>query len=388
MFAASMAFGAAAQLTEGTEYYIRNAENGYYITGGFSWGTLAVQKESGRAFELVADGTNTYKFKSSCGFIKDGGDEVYVDGDESKAIGLTLVKDGDKYVITYGNRYLGENEVVDYQDFNNWHYQWAMSENTVITLKWHDDAANAIKWDFMTLADVHKAMESATEAEPIDVSFFLKGHNVEINDTDNPTAWTYVKNGVETDLTFPAKGWQDEFGGEQWCNKSTYIWCQNDGADGAEEGTDLLYQEIEGAPAGVYEAHYRVLNQSNTPLVINLNDTKAAPTDFDDSDLWYAEAYRQLHEYEETARFVVKEDGKLSVKLEKTIDPDDQNRFAFKSMRLKYMGKNADTAVITIAADENASVEYFNLQGVRVANPENGIFIVKKGNNVEKRVIR
>ncbi len=39
-------------------------------------------------------------------------------------------------------------------------------------------------------------------------------------------------------------------------------------------------------------------------------------------------------------------------------------------------------------ADENAPVEYFNLQGVRVANPENGLFIVKQGGSVSKQVIR
>ncbi|MBO5249833.1 MAG: hypothetical protein J6B15_03705, partial [Muribaculaceae bacterium] len=33
-------------------------------------------------------------------------------------------------------------------------------------------------------------------------------------------------------------------------------------------------------------------------------------------------------------------------------------------------------------------VEYYNLQGVRVANPENGIYIVRRGNKVTKEYIR
>lgn len=40
------------------------------------------------------------------------------------------------------------------------------------------------------------------------------------------------------------------------------------------------------------------------------------------------------------------------------------------------------------AADANAPVEYYNLQGVRVANPENGLYIVKQGNKSWKQVIR
>ncbi len=39
------------------------------------------------------------------------------------------------------------------------------------------------------------------------------------------------------------------------------------------------------------------------------------------------------------------------------------------------------------AADPNAPVEYFNLQGVRVANPENGIFVRRQGANVTKVVL-
>ena len=35
-------------------------------------------------------------------------------------------------------------------------------------------------------------------------------------------------------------------------------------------------------------------------------------------------------------------------------------------------------------ADANAPVEYFNIQGVRVANPQNGLYIRRQGNKVDK----
>ncbi|MBQ9073328.1 MAG: hypothetical protein IJY30_02540 [Muribaculaceae bacterium] len=41
-----------------------------------------------------------------------------------------------------------------------------------------------------------------------------------------------------------------------------------------------------------------------------------------------------------------------------------------------------------IIADEvNAPAEYYNLQGVKVANPENGLYIVKRGNKATKEVV-
>ncbi|MDE6271237.1 MAG: immune inhibitor A [Muribaculaceae bacterium] len=44
--------------------------------------------------------------------------------------------------------------------------------------------------------------------------------------------------------------------------------------------------------------------------------------------------------------------------------------------------------IAEIAADENAPVEYFNLQGVRVANPENGLYIRRQGNKTTKVLVK
>ena len=45
------------------------------------------------------------------------------------------------------------------------------------------------------------------------------------------------------------------------------------------------------------------------------------------------------------------------------------------------------SAVSEIEADENAAVEYFNLQGVKVANPEKGIFIKRQGEKTFKVIL-
>ncbi|MDE6793303.1 MAG: hypothetical protein K2J48_09490 [Muribaculaceae bacterium] len=44
------------------------------------------------------------------------------------------------------------------------------------------------------------------------------------------------------------------------------------------------------------------------------------------------------------------------------------------------------TGVKGVEVEENAAPIYYNLQGIRVANPENGVFIVVKGNKVSKVV--
>ncbi len=52
-------------------------------------------------------------------------------------------------------------------------------------------------------------------------------------------------------------------------------------------------------------------------------------------------------------------------------------------------GLDSTTGIEDIDIDSvNAPVEYFNLQGVRVANPENGLFIRRQGNKVTKVIIK
>lgn len=55
-------------------------------------------------------------------------------------------------------------------------------------------------------------------------------------------------------------------------------------------------------------------------------------------------------------------------------------------MGLVKFNPTGSSAIEEIAAD-NATVEYFNLQGVKVANPENGIFVKKQGGKATKVVL-
>ncbi len=46
------------------------------------------------------------------------------------------------------------------------------------------------------------------------------------------------------------------------------------------------------------------------------------------------------------------------------------------------------SAIDDIEADNNAVVEYYTIQGVRVDNPSNGLYIKKQGNKVSKVVVK
>lgn len=86
--------------------------------------------------------------------------------------------------------------------------------------------------------------------------------------------------------------------------------------------------------------------------------------------------------------FTLTEPAKVWVGLGKDANSGDGYWHAYADIKLEKVEKG-DSGVDGIEADdENAPVEYYNLQGIRVANPENGIFIKKQGKKVSKTAIR
>ena len=67
--------------------------------------------------------------------------------------------------------------------------------------------------------------------------------------------------------------------------------------------------------------------------------------------------------------------------------PRANNVFATAAASKYALNIDKATAVGEINTDANAPVEYYNLQGVKVENPENGIFIRKQGSKTTKVVL-
>ena len=59
----------------------------------------------------------------------------------------------------------------------------------------------------------------------------------------------------------------------------------------------------------------------------------------------------------------------------------------YSSMKLSVDNENPEVSGVEGFEAENAEVEYYNLQGVKVENPEKGIFIKKQGNKTTKVIL-
>ena len=83
--------------------------------------------------------------------------------------------------------------------------------------------------------------------------------------------------------------------------------------------------------------------------------------------------------------------GILNEKYTTTNPPTTTNydKFFIEAMIFLPFNPFTETSGVgAIEADENAPVEYFNLQGVRVENPSNGIFIRRQGSEVTKVAVK
>lgn len=400
-------FCASAQdaLPEG-EVYIRNVKTGFYLNNGYSWGTKAILKPQARAFQLEENGAadGTVYLKSSLGVLtRDNAtsSELYCDKTESDLGQFYLEKqDNGYYTIDLSGWYLCAENPDQMMSYNPSTNSWESYQNVphyydfyplTGTDNYSADDMN-IMWELLTREQMHQAMAAATDANVLDATYLIKAHMVDINDKDNETAW--LVNGETNKLTFPAPGWGTGYE-DRWIRKVVYAWFNLDDHPEMEGIMDVnVCQQVADAPAGTYEVEYQVSNQSLTPMEIMFNTTVAEPIAGKGQDYWYGDAASDFNNYDnlKKAVFTVGDDGKLAITMTKHTSADTQNRFAFKSFILKYHGQNSSLGGVegidADAFDADAPAEYYNLQGIRVAEPTTGLYIVRQGSKVSKQLIR
>ena len=427
MAAVSMSAFAATELTEGTDYYIRNAKTGMWLNGGYTWGTKAIVKEQARAFQFTKEG-DYMVLSSSCGKVKvdgpndNGVSEFWVDGGEdNQALWVVEPQNDGTFMFKFGNSVMtidqngeGENVMLTYGDAydagiieDSWE-SWLgalQSYNFYAASVAAYETDDAKYWEVYNLDEMKAMLTQASEEDPMDATFLIKAYMLDRNDSDNSTAWECFFNGVKVPvghiseddeddlLIFPPYGWGfhiEDY--TAWAIEGTYGWFNGDNL----AGTAVVSQSVEGVPAGNYEVYYHVVDQPNTEFSLTVNDIEGEVSEWENEDgeavdLWYASATGVLANRDQVKKvsFTVGDDGKLAIAMTKECEADAQNRFAYKSFVIKCTKAAEVAAVEGIAIDNaNAPVEYYNIQGMKVANPSNGLYIVKQGNNVTKQIIR
>lgn len=187
--------------------------------------------------------------------------------------------------------------------------------------------------------------------------------------TENPAhnAYIYVTDGwdLDVDEVTPVKPVDEDgakYGNPNSFYKETKIKC-------------IFDEQLETYPENNADNNLRV-NETDDWYTRDGFERQAAAVFVNNPDL-----YRNYVEFDLTTP------AKVWVGIKKDANAPQYYWNPFNDFTIeKYV--EGGSGVAEIVVDENAPVEYYNLQGIRVANPENGLYIVKQGNKVTKRVIK
>lgn len=379
--AAALSTAAFAQDVPTGECYIINKANGLQIASGSWWGTRGLLKESGLPVTVEKNGNGTFKLTTPIGNgqIKiDNNHECFVDGSDALEFTISSPNNDGFYTIVNNGEAL----------------TWEHPENDHVFLN-HDaaDAADEKQlWEILSVEQMKERLKDATEANPMNATFLIKAHDLSPYDKTIDEAWIHNPKSAKAGGGY----WVE---GNNW--DKTNVWVFTCDQPETTDTEDVIYQEIEGAPAGTYEYTGFIVNDCGT-LNFTINGTKVDVEELDPENnsgwIWSNTARDAYYEnkYRPTQKFTVGDDGKILIKMHKINDAVDgdgkttNNRMAFKDFNFKYFGNGSSgiEGVAIEAVDADAPAEYYNMQGIRVAEPTTGLYIVRQGNKVSKQLIR
>lgn len=161
-------------VAEGEDYFIRNVATKEYIAAGAEWGTHGVIARTGNRLTLKSTGTeNTFTIgstlhpndaESTPAFLSA---ELYMDSGDRNPFVFTRVKGTKYYTIT------NNGESLSYD-----------SDKRLVKTTLQSDDPNQ-QWEVLKLSELTKELkDNASEANPMDATFFIKGANFSRNDRD------------------------------------------------------------------------------------------------------------------------------------------------------------------------------------------------------------
>lgn len=233
----------------GGECYLRNVGTGKFLAAGAYYGTRAVVAKTGNRVTLEPAGSdNTFFVRTTLSSL---GSNLYMDA--SGDFPTSFVKqDNGYYSILIDNKALtvDGNDLVQYADI--------------------DASDQSQQWEVLTHQQlVDELHAKASESNPMDATFFIKGANFGRNDNDVDKYWTVniPKRLGSTDLTYNLKDGINE----NDLTSSNFIGEFYNPADSRKsEGT--ISQTITGLPNGTYTLTFQGFTRNgNDGFYISVN---------------------------------------------------------------------------------------------------------------------
>lgn len=340
----------------GGECYLRNVGTGKFLAAGAYYGTRAVVAKTGNRVTLEPAGSdNTFFVRTTLSSL---GSNLYMDA--SGDFPTSFVKqDNGYYSILIDNKALtvDGNDLVQYADI--------------------DASDQSQQWEVLTHQQlVDELHAKASESNPMDATFFIKGANFNRNDNDVEVSWKVnkpkptaasnvlnhnLKDGInENDLT------SSNFIGE--------LYNPEIGRGSLNKSDGTITQEVSGLPNGLYTLTFQGFTRSgNNEFYISVNgdnynlpdiaagaqetqihnDAISSNGKFVPNNMASAAAFFNLGLYTTKVELVIK-DNKLSIVINKP-HTKSSTWMTFDNFQLTYSGPTPEE--LMTYADVKAAID-------------------------------
>lgn len=155
----------------GTVYYIRNVSTGLYIKYGGSYGMDAIEGRAAHPFKLYSKGNNIYSLASIHGYFNSmySNSSLFLDRPEGES-NWTL------------ERVENTSDVYYLRGENGYALASVGNQYGILEFRKHDTKDIYQKWQLITEDKLREEMGSATVANPVDITPFIKGAAFDLAD--------------------------------------------------------------------------------------------------------------------------------------------------------------------------------------------------------------
>lgn len=96
--------------------------------------------------------------------------------------------------------------------------------------------------------------------------------------------------------------------------------------------------------------------------------------------------YWYFRDADDQSKIALDQEGDLQWEITKDANYDVKVNLLDSSIKIEE--KDENSAISAVVTEDNSGVVYYNLQGIEVAAPESGLYIVRKGDKTSKIIIR
>jgi hypothetical protein len=229
-------------------YYLRNVETGEFMCAGSNWGTHAIVGETGNYITLEnADAEGQYYLHSTCGYISH---DAWMDNAQ------------DVYTIS---KAASGNYVIKFED-NGATKAFTVKDSKRVEAEEYVENDLSQEWEFLSKEELINELYTATEENPKNATFFIRGANFGRNDSDYSNYWT--KN-PDSGLTINHDGLDGDIPENNhivtFYNSADTKWIKTLKSSGT------MVQSADGLPNGKYKMSVQAFQYTGNSFRIDAN---------------------------------------------------------------------------------------------------------------------